>query len=58
MDVGDMTMLGQPTVVGTGNSGSITFAGSDTAFFRYSIGSEHGFMPQMLPGLSGNSAYA
>ncbi len=27
-----------------------SFANSDTAFFRYSIGSEYGFMPEGLPG--------
>ncbi len=31
-----------------------SFAGGDTAFIRYSIGSEHGFMPQMLPGFGLN----
>jgi Carboxypeptidase regulatory-like domain len=31
-----------------------SFGGGDTAFVRYSIGSEYGFMPQMLPGFGLN----
>jgi hypothetical protein len=70
MDMGGMTMMGQPTVVGAGNDannyldarkermshdqGTIrvdhSFAGGDTAFFRYSASGEYGFMPQGLPG--------
>jgi hypothetical protein len=70
MDMGAMTMMGQPTVIGAGNDannylderkermfndqGTIridhSFANSDTAFFRYSAGGEHGFMPENLPG--------
>jgi carboxypeptidase family protein len=70
MDMGGMTMMGQPTVVGAGDDannymdmrnermfndqGTIrvdhNFANGDTAFIRYSAGSEHGFMPQNLPG--------
>jgi Carboxypeptidase regulatory-like domain len=67
---GGMTMMGQPTTVGSGNDsnnyldvrnevhytdqGTIRvdqiFGAADTAFFRYSAGGEHGFMPQNLPG--------
>ncbi|KAA6456463.1 hypothetical protein DYQ86_25350 [Acidobacteria bacterium AB60] len=74
MGMGNMTMMGQPTVIGAGNDannymderkehmfndqGTVrvdhSFANGDTAFFRYSIGSEHGFMPQMLPGFGLN----
>jgi hypothetical protein len=70
MNMGGMTMMGQPTVVGAGNDannyldarkehmtddqGTIrvdhNFADGDTAFFRYSAGSEFGFMPWGLPG--------
>jgi hypothetical protein len=70
MNMGGMTMMGQPTVFGAGNDannylddrkehmthdqGSMrvdhAFASGDTAFFRYSAGSEYGFMPQGLPG--------
>jgi len=70
MDMGGMTMMGQPTVVGAGNDannyldsrkermtddqGTVrvdhNFANGDTAFFRYSVGSEYGFMPWGLPG--------
>lgn len=70
MDMGGMTMMGQPTVVGAGNDannyldarkermfndqGTIrvdhNFSSGDTAFFRYSAGGEHGFMPEGLPG--------
>lgn len=31
-----------------------SFSNGDTAFIRYSVGSEHGFMPQMLPGFGLN----
>ena len=72
MDMGGMTMMGQPTVIGAGNDannymdvrkermthdqGTIRidhsfFANGDTAFFRYSAGSENGFMPEGLPWL-------
>jgi hypothetical protein len=70
MDMGGMTMMGQPTVVGAGNDannyldmrkqrmnndqGTVrldhSFAGGDTAFFRYSGAGEFGFMPEGLPG--------
>jgi outer membrane receptor protein involved in Fe transport len=70
MDMGGMTMMGQPTVVGAGNDannyldarkermtddqgtfrGDHVFGNGDTAFFRYSAGSEYGFMPEGLPG--------
>ena len=70
MNMGGMTMMGQPTVIGAGNDannyldaskermtddqGTIridhSFANGDTAFFRYSAGSEYGFMPEGLPG--------
>jgi hypothetical protein len=70
MDMGGMTMMGQPTVVGAGNDANNyldgrkermtddqgtfrldhVFANGDTAFFRYSAGSEYGFMPEGLPG--------
>jgi hypothetical protein len=70
MDMGGMTMMGQPTVIGAGNDannymdarkermtddqGTIridhSFANGDTAYFRYSGGSEYGFMPEGLPG--------
>ncbi len=70
MDMGSMTMMGQPTVIGAGNDannyldtrkermtddqGTVrvdhSFANGDTAFFRYSAGSEYGFMPEGLPG--------
>jgi hypothetical protein len=70
MDMGGMTMMGQPTVVGAGNDannyldvrkermihdqGTVrvdrSFARGDSAFFRYSLGSESGFMPEGLPG--------
>jgi hypothetical protein len=70
MDMGGMTMMGQPTVIGAGNDANNyldarkermtddqgtfrvdhNFANGDTAFFRYSAGSEFGFMPQGLPG--------
>jgi Carboxypeptidase regulatory-like domain len=70
MNMGGMTMMGQPTVIGAGNDannfldnrkmimntdqGTIrvdhSFARGDTAFARYSIGAEYGFMPEMLPG--------
>jgi hypothetical protein len=70
MDMGSMTMMGQPTVIGAGNDannyldtrkeqmtddqGTVridhSFRNGDTAFFRYSAGSEYGFMPEGLPG--------
>ncbi|HWT66529.1 MAG TPA: carboxypeptidase regulatory-like domain-containing protein [Terracidiphilus sp.] len=70
MDMGGMTMMGQPTVVGAGNDANNymdqrkehmtddqgtarvdhTFANGDTAFVRYSVGSEYGFMPWGMPG--------
>ena len=70
MDMGGMTMMGQPTVVGAGNDANNyldarkelmyndqgtaridhDFGHGDTAFFRYSAGGEHGFMPENLPG--------
>jgi len=70
MDMGSMTMMGQPTVIGAGNdannyldmrkehmtddqgTGRVdhSFANGDTAFLRYSAGSEYGFMPEGLPG--------
>ena len=70
MNMGGMTMMGQPTVIGAGNDannyvdsrkehmtddqGTIridhTFRNGDSAFFRYSAGSEYGFMPWGLPG--------
>ncbi|MEI9970388.1 MAG: hypothetical protein WDM87_17895 [Terracidiphilus sp.] len=70
MDMGGMTMMGQPTVIGAGNDANNyletlkermtddqgtarvdhSFANGDTAFARYSLGSEYGFMPQGLPG--------
>jgi hypothetical protein len=69
-NMGGMTMMGQPTVVGSGNDannyldgrkehmtddqGTIridhNFRNGDSAFFRYSAGSEYGFMPWGLPG--------
>jgi len=74
MNMGNMTMMGQPTVIGAGNDannyldtrkermtddqGTVrldhSFAGGDTAFFRYSAGSEYGFMPEGLPGFGFN----
>jgi hypothetical protein len=70
MDMGVMTMMGQPTVIGAGNDANNyldmrkehmtddqgtarvdhSFANGDTAFVRYSAGSEYGFMPEGLPG--------
>jgi hypothetical protein len=70
MDMGGMTMMGQPTVVGAGNDANNyldtrkermtddqgtarvdhSFANGDTAFIRYSVSSEYGFMPEGLPG--------
>jgi hypothetical protein len=70
MDMGGMTMMGQPTVVGAGNDANNymdtrneqefddqgtarvdhSFARGDTAFVRYSVAGQHGFMPQGLPG--------
>ncbi len=70
MGMGGNTMMGQPTVVGSGNDsnnfldmrneehytdqGTLRvdhdFRQGDTAFFRYSAGGEHGFMPENLPG--------
>ena len=70
MDMGGMTMMGQPTVIGAGNDANNyldtrkermtddqgtarvdhSFANGDTAFIRYSAGSEYGFMPEGLPG--------
>ena len=70
MDMGSMTMMGQPTVFGAGNDANNyldsrkermtddqgtfrvdhDFANGDSAFFRYSAGSEYGFMPEGLPG--------
>lgn len=70
MNMGSMTMMGQPTVIGAGNDannyldtrkehmtddqGTIrvdhNFSNADTAFIRYSVGSEYGFMPEGLPG--------
>jgi len=70
MDMGSMTMMGQPTVVGAGNDANNyldarkermfddqgtfrvdhDFASGDSAFARYSAGTEHGFMPEGLPG--------
>jgi hypothetical protein len=70
MDMGVMTMMGQPTVIGAGNDANNyldtrkermtddqgtfrvdhSFANGDTAFLRYSAGSEYGFMPEGLPG--------
>ncbi len=70
MDMGSMTMMGQPTVIGAGNDANNyldtrkehmtddqgtarvdhSFANGDTAFIRYSAGSEYGFMPEGLPG--------
>jgi Carboxypeptidase regulatory-like domain len=70
MDMGGMTMMGQPTVIGAGNDannymdmrnerefddqGTVrvdhNFAHGDTAFLRYSVAAQHGFMPQGLPG--------
>ena len=74
MNMGGMTMMGQPTVVGAGNDANNyletlkermtddqgtarvdhSFANGDTAFVRYSLGSEYGFMPQGLPGFGFN----
>ena len=74
MDMGGMSMMGQPTVVGAGNDANNymderdermftdqgtfridhSFGNGDTTFVRYSIGAEHGFMPQMLPGFGLN----
>jgi hypothetical protein len=71
MDMGGMTMMGQPTVIGAGNDANNyldarnehmtddqgtfrvdhSFSNGDTAFLRYSAGSEYGYMPQ--PGLPG-----
>jgi hypothetical protein len=70
MNMGGMTMMGQPTVIGAGNDannyldtrkehmtddqgtvrGDHSFANGDTAFIRYSVASEYGFMPEGLPG--------
>ncbi|MGA3134609.1 MAG: carboxypeptidase regulatory-like domain-containing protein [Terracidiphilus sp.] len=70
MNMGGMTMMGQPTVIGAGNDannyldtrkehmtddqGTVrvdhSFANGDTAFIRYSVASEYGFMPEGLPG--------
>jgi len=70
MNMGNSTMMGQPTVIGAGNDannyldmrkermtddqGTLrvdhSFANGDTAFVRYSAGSEFGFMPEGLPG--------
>jgi hypothetical protein len=70
MNMGSMTMMGQPTVIGAGNDANNyldtrkermaddqgtarvdhSFANGDTAFLRYSAGSEYGFMPEGLPG--------
>jgi len=70
MNMGSMTMMGQPTVIGAGNDannfldtrkehmtddqGTVradhSFANGDTAFIRYSVASEYGFMPEGLPG--------
>ena len=70
MNMGGMTMMGQPTVIGAGNDannyldernehmtddqGTVrvdhSFANGDNAFFRYSVSSEYGFMPEGLPG--------
>jgi len=70
MNMGGMTMMGQPTVIGAGNDANNyldvrkermtddqgtfrvdhSFANGDTAFLRYSAGSEYGFMPEGLPG--------
>jgi hypothetical protein len=70
MNMGSMTMMGQPTVIGAGNDannyldtrnermtddqGTVrvdhSFANGDLAFFRYSVSSEYGFMPEGLPG--------
>ncbi len=69
-DMGGMTMMGQPTVIGAGNDSNNyldarnevhdtdqgtarvdhQFSSKDTAFIRYSISGEHGFMPENLPG--------
>jgi len=74
MDMGGMTMMGQPTVIGAGNDANNylqtlkermtndqgtarvdrSFANGDSAFIRYSLGSEFGFMPQGLPGFGFN----
>jgi Carboxypeptidase regulatory-like domain len=74
MNMGGMTMMGQPTVFGAGNDANNyldvekermtddqgtmrvdhSFANGDTAFVRYSLGSEYGFMPQGLPGFGFN----
>ncbi len=74
MNMGAMTMMGQPTVVGAGNDannyldarkehmtddqGTIridhNFSNGDSTFFRYSVGSEYGFMPWGLPGFGMN----
>jgi hypothetical protein len=70
MNMGGMTMMGQPTVIGAGNDANNyldtrkehmtddqgtarvdhSFANGDTAFIRYSVASEYGFMPEGLPG--------
>jgi hypothetical protein len=70
MNMGSMTMMGQPTVIGAGNDANNyldtrnehmtddqgtarvdhNFANGDTAFIRYSVASEYGFMPEGLPG--------
>jgi hypothetical protein len=70
MNMGGMTIMGQPTVIGAGNDANNyldtrkehmtddqgtaridhSFANGDTVFFRYSAGSEYGFMPEGLPG--------
>lgn len=70
MNMGGMTMMGQPTVIGAGNDANNyldarkelmfhnqgtfrvdhNFASGDTAFARYSAGTEDGFMPEGLPG--------
>ena len=70
MNMGIMTMMGQPTVIGAGNDANNyldsrkermtddqgttrvdhNFSNGDTAFLRYSAGSEYGFMAEGLPG--------
>jgi hypothetical protein len=70
MNMGGMTMMGQPTVIGAGNDannyldtrkehmtddqgtvrGDHSFKNGDTAFIRYSVANEYGFMPEGLPG--------
>jgi hypothetical protein len=70
MNMGGMTMMGQPTVIGAGNDANNyletlkermthdqgtarvdhSFGNGDTAYVRYSLGSESGFMPLGLPG--------